>query len=479
MIGGVVLLMLGVILTLIVSTITRRYLWVPVLSTLSAFALIALEYPQTLTGTVTEIIWKPPPYGILIHVDALNGIIALVLTFSALLITIHAVEYQHRPKYRAFFFALLLLLFTGLLGMVITGDLFNLYIFFEIASIAAYSLVAYLKDRPAISAASKYVIIGTLGSSLTLLGITLLYGATQTLNLADMATKIGSGNIELVAMALLFTGFAIKAGIVPFHLWAPPAIRAATPPVAAAIAGISPMVGFYALARLLYLLYPLYISPLRYLLMFFGLATMIVGALMAIRDSNLKRIFAFSGISQIGYVLVAFSFMTFSGFFGGIFHLINFSLAKVLIFISIGAVVIQTGKENIEELSGLAKKIPITAGAFLIGILATAGIPPTSGFMSKLIIYQAAFDSGHPLIGIISIIISAVTLAYFLKIFSTIFFGPETNIKTPLRFPTLFALIILSFVIILMGLTPTIIREMITPAVNSLLTVSAYTGVLG
>lgn len=480
MIGAIIILLVGIILTLLVSTVTRRYLIIPALTSFLAFFLVAAQYPSTLSGTVTHVLWKAPPYGILIQVDAFNGLIALVLTFSAFMITLHAAEYQRRLKYRAFFFSLLLLMFTGLLGMVISGDLFNIYVFFEIASIASYGLVAYVKDKQAISAASNYLVLGSLGSSLALLGIVILYGITETLNLADMATKIGTGQLQLFAMVLFFTGFGIKAGIAPFHLWKPGAIRAATPPIAAAIAGVSTMVGVYVIARLFYLLFPPYIANLSYVLMFFGMLTMIVGALMAIRDTNLKRIFAFSGISQVGYVLLGFSFMSFNGFFGAIFHLINLSLAKVLIFIAIGAILIKTGKRgDIEEISGLGRKMPVTAAAFLIGCLATAGIPPTSGFMSKIILYQAAFSSGHPIIGITSIAVSAVTLAYFLKIFASLFFGPESKTIKMLGFPTLFALLALSFIIILMGLSPTIIRAMVEPAVNALLTASAYTGVLG
>ena len=479
MIEVMVILFVGIILTLLISVATQKYLWIPVISTLAAFIWVAYEYPLTLTKTITNVIWKAPPYGILIQVDAFNGLIALVLTFSAFLITLHSVEYQHRHKYRAFFFALLLLMFTGLLGMVITGDLFNMYVFFEIAAISSYSLVAYVRDKRSISAASRYLVLGSLGSSLVLIAIAILYSITRTLNLADMATKVGSGQLQLFAMVLLFTGFGIKAGVVPFHLWKPSAIRAAVPPVAAAIAGLSSMVGIYVLARLLYLLYPIFAPNLSLLLMFFGMLTMVVGALMAIRDTNLKRIFAFSGVSQIGYVLFGFSLLTFSGFFGGIFHLINFALAKVLIFIAIGSVIIQTGREDIEQLSGLAKKLPVTAAAFLIGCLATAGIPPTGGFMSKIILYQAAFDAGFPILAIVSIAVSAITLAYFLKIFAAVFLGPETKVRQGIKFPTLFALLVLSFAIILMGLSPSIISQMITPAVNSLLTVSAYTGVLG
>jgi len=479
MIGGIVLLLMGVILTLLLSTMTKRYMWIPLISTLATFLLILLQYPQTLGGTITNIIWKAPPYGILIQVDALNGLIALILTFSALMITLHATEYHRRPRYRAFFFSLLLLMFTGLLGMTITGDLFNIYVFFEIASLASYGLVAYVKNKNAIFAASKYLLIGSLGSTFVLLGIALLYAQTQTLNLADMATKIGSGQLQLFAMVLIFSGFAIKAGIVPFHLWKPSAIQATTPPVGGAIAGLSGMVGVYVIARLFYLLFSAYVINFSYILLILGMLTMIVGALMAIRETNLKKIFAFSGISQVGYVLMGFSFLTFWGFYGGIFHLINLALAKVIIFIAIGSVVIQTGKEDIEHLSGLARRLPITAGAFLIGCLATAGIPPTNGFMSKIFLYQAAFNAGRPIIGIVSIIVSAVTLAYFLKIFITIFFGPETKIIKEIRFPTLFALLLLSFVIILLGLSPTAIDTMITPAVEALLKVSTYVGVLG
>jgi len=480
MIDAILFLIAGAVLVSLVERVSRLFRYIPALATFSSFVLLLAEYPRFSSGAATDIIWKAPPFGILLQADGFSGLLALAFSFCAFLITLHATEFLKNKRHEAQHHALMLLMFAGLLGILLTGDLFNMYVFLEIASISAYALTAYYQNKKAVGASMRYLVLGSLGTSLFLLGITLLYSLTQTLNIADITLSLDTSSpASLLPLALIFTGFGVKAGIVPLHLWKPSVIRAATAPTAAAIAGLSGAVGVYMLSRLLYTIYNPLLNSTSYFVMGFGLLTAIVGTFMAFRETSLKRIFAFSGISQIGYVLVAFSLLTYAGFYAGIFHLVNLILLKVLLFISIGAIILHTGREDIGELSGLASTLHVPAIGFLVGALGTAGIPPFNGFYSKLLIYQAAFSSGHPLIGVLLIVLSALTLAYFLRLFSAIFLGnPLSGSLRRVGPATIFPLFLLVAACIALGLSPSAVSYLTTPAADSILAVQAYTGVL-
>ena len=481
MIDAILILICGAVLVSLVERVSKAFRYLPPLATFASFLILLAEYPTFSTGIATDIIWKAPPMGILLQADGFNGLLALAISLSAFLITLHSFEFMKGKRHEAHHQSLLLLLFAGMLGIILTGDLFNMYVFFEIAAISTYALTAYYQDKPAISASLRYLILGSIGSSFILLGIALLYSLTQTLNIADITLSLDTSSpLSLASLVFLFTGFGLKAGIVPLHLWKPAVIKAATAPTAAAVAGMSGVAGVYLLSRLLYIIYSPLMSATSYFLMFFGTLTMLVGAFMALRETSLKRIFAFSGISQVGYVLLSFSFLTYAGFYAGIFHMLNIVFLKVLLFISVGAIILHTGKDDIGHLSGLGPTLQVPAVAFLIGALGTAGIPPFNGFYSKLLIYQAAFNSGHPILGVLAILASALTLAYFLKLFSAIFLGtPSPGLKLhKVGATTIFPLLLLSAICILLGIAPALVSHLITPATDSLLSVTAYTGVL-
>jgi multicomponent Na+:H+ antiporter subunit D len=359
-----------------------------------------------------------------------------------------------------------------LLGVCLTGDIFNMYVFFEILSVASYGLVSFFLDEDAIEGAFKYIIMGSFGSSFILLGIALLYGITGTLNFADLALKISHSPIFMITLGLIIGGFALKAAIIPFHAWKPDAIEGTPTPIGAIFTTASSAIGVYGIMRILFVFG---LIQLNLALIGFGVLTMMVGALLALVQLNAKRMLAYSSISQIGYVVMAIGFGTTLGLTSGLYHILNNALIKGLLFMGIGCVVYLTGKENLDEMG--MKNTPLLR-CMGIGILAMAGVPPLNGFVSKWLIFMASWEI-NPIFTILAILASAITLAYGLKIFSSIFLT-EKRFEGEIPKIMLVPVIILTVLCVLIGVFPQIGLQIVEPATNALLNQNQYiTAVLG
>jgi len=401
---------------------------------------------------------RAPPFGINIMVDTLSIFFLILISGISFLISLIIEKFV--KSRRSEFYSLFLLMIVGMTGIAMTGDIFNLFVFTEILVISSYSLTIFLRDSRSIEAGFKYLLVGAFATSLILLGITLIYGLFGTLNMADLITKVSLNKYSLIALGLLLTGFFVEIGIVPFHFWKPDVIESISLPIAATIISLSTSLGIYAILRILFVFDML---NTNYLLMIFGLISMVVGAFLAMAQSDIKRMLAYSSISQMGYIFLAFSF-GFLGFTAGLFHILNNALLKVLLFLILGLVILKGGTKPVNA--------PVTGFCFLIASLGIAGIPPLNGFASKLLIYESGIRSGFVIPVLIAIIISVLTLAYYLKAFSKLFNFTGKKIKEDKRF--LIPILFLTILCILIGLFPQLIIQILQPVVNSLLDRTSY-----
>ncbi|RLJ10307.1 MAG: hypothetical protein DRP15_00395 [Candidatus Aenigmatarchaeota archaeon] len=411
-----------------------------------------------------------PPIGIVIAIDALSYLMALLVSGLCLAVGFFSMKYIKKRKGE--YYALLLLLTAGMIGLSITGDLFNMYVFLEIVSVACYSLTAWARTKESLEGAFKYIIIGSLGTSFVLIGIALLYGLTGTLTLADISSKISYSLEYFVPIALIVSGFFIKSALVPFYVWKPDAVQASIEPVGGIFSGVSTAVGVYAVLRILFITGLLDFS---WILIVFGLASMVFGAIFALVQDDLRRMLAYSSISQIGYIFLALGLGP-VGFTAGLFHLFNNALLKVLLFMCAGVVFYHTGVKDLNRLSGLGKSLPITMMCFFIGLLGIIGIPGTNGFVSKFLIYISTWEI-NPLLTATALIVSGLTLAYYLKAFSCIFLGPTNpriNIKEKTPKTMLVPMIFLAFLSVVIGIYPDIVMILIESAKLSLLNLNGY-----
>jgi len=343
----------------------------------------------------------------------------------ALLVARHAVL----DAGRLFNFSnLLVLAVAGMNGMVLAGDLFSLYIFLEVTAVASFVLIVLERGRDAFEGAFKYLVLSAAATAMILGAIALLMMTAGGVTLADLGPVWKSGehrSMVAIAAALLLGGLAIKSGLVPFHGWLPDAYSAAPAPTSVLLAGIvTKTTGVYALIRVVTIMFPPESFAFLYgALLLLGAISVVVGALAALGQSDFKRMLAYSSISQVGYIILGLGAGTPLGLVGAVFHLFNHAIFKTLLFVNAAAVEQQSGTRDMGRLGGIADRMPVTGLTSAIAFLSTAGIPPLSGFWSKLIIIVALWVSGHQAYAAIAILASIITLAYFLAMQRRVFFG--------------------------------------------------------
>ncbi|WP_456394345.1 proton-conducting transporter transmembrane domain-containing protein [Thermococcus sp.] len=424
------------------------------------------------------------PIRILWEVDLFGALLALIVAFVAFMAIIYSVEYMRHDTGLEKYYTLILVLELGMLGIVITGDMFNFYVFLEIMSIASYALVAFRNDTwEGIEAGIKYMFVGSLASSFILLAIALLYGQYGTLTMSYLAVKMAQNPtlVSRVALGFFIGGLLFKSGAVPVHMWLADAHPAAPSSISAMLSGLVIKVGgVYALARIAFSIYATSVSikTVGWIIILFGCATLIVGNAMAVIQTDMKRLFAFSSVGQIGYILLGIgiglaAYGTKVGdiaMAGAVYHIVNHALIKALLFLVAGAVLHQLGTKNLNELSGLAKKMPLTGFAFLIGAAAIIGLPPMNGFASKWLIYESS-ALYNPFLAAVAVIGTAFCTAAYIRVLFTFFGRPSevvANAKEPGK-AMILPMLILILAILIMGLFPWQINDRIMlPAVDML-----------
>jgi multicomponent Na+:H+ antiporter subunit D len=386
----------------------------------------------------------PTPIGIDLRLDSLATLLLLAINTVGLAVGLYSIDYMRRYTASSHFYGLFLLMVTGMNGVVLAGDLFNLYVFLEVAVVASYSLVAFGCSHEELEASFKYIVLGSLSSAVILIGIALVYGVTGTLNMAQMAARIAETGMNgplLLALGLFICGFSFKAALVPFHAWLPDAHPAAPAPVSAMLSGVLiKAVGIYVLARLAFNVFGVGDSELS-LLRWLGVLSMVAGGLLAAGQTDIKRLFAYSSISQVGFIVLGLGLGTPLGLVGALYHLVNHAMFKSLLFLNAGAVEYATGTRKLKELGGLNRALPVTGATSLVASMSIAGVPPFNGFWSKLIIVLACVEAGFYGFAATAVLISIVTLAYQLKVQRLAFFASlPHSLKDLKREPRLMSL---------------------------------------
>ena len=427
--------------------------------------------------------------GIALEVDALSLFFGLLVSTVVFVACIYSIQYMSHDDNVPQYYTLFLMLAGGVMGMVLTGDLFNMFIMVEILTFAAVALTAFRNTvTGALEAAFKYLVVGSIGSTCILAGTIVLYAQMHTLNLGQLAALI-PGNLTTstkLAFALLFIGFCTKAFLVPFHPLAADAHGAAPASISVLISGVLTKSGIYGIIRLTYFLFQsMGLGTMQFWLVFLGSVSMFVCVTMALAQHDFKRLLAFHSISQIGYVLAAVGLSTALGISAGVYHAMNHTIFKGLLFLAAGAVLHETGTTDLGKLGGLSKKMPVTTVMFLVGAAAISGIPPFNGFASKWMIYQASYQKavesnniGFLAGTICALVTSTLTLASFVKVTQSVFFGqlPKEyeNVKE-VPFGMRLAMGILAALCIVTGLVPNYVTRFLTePAAKAVYHVGAY-----
>jgi len=375
----------------------------------------------------------PPPWGIEFRVDALGALMQLMITVVTLLVGIYSKRSVLRevPAKEVPFYSVYLLLVAGLIGLVSTADMFNAYVFLEITSLTSYALVS-IGSGAAVVSAFRYVILGTVGAAFYLLAVGYLYSATGTLNMADLAARLPAlyeSRAVLVGFAFLVIGMSIKMALFPMHTWLPGAYSHAPSAVSALIAATTTKAAAYLLIRVMFFVFEprfaIEVIPVTTVLGWTGALAMLLGSAMALAQSDLKRMLAYSSVAQMGYIVLGIGLANPAGYTGALLHLVNHAFMKGGLFFVAGAIVYRTGLRQIHELGGLSRQMPVTAFVFTACAFAMIGIPPTGGFFSKFYLMLGAIEAGNWVFVGVIVLSSLLALAYLVNVLRYMYFPQD------------------------------------------------------
>ena len=354
-------------------------------------------------------------------IDYITAVILFTIALVAASATAVGLNYDSRG--RLSLGSLTLILMTGMNGVVMAQDLFSLYIFLEITAVSSFILISMKKELYGLEGAFKYLILSALATAAMLSANAIIFMRVGSLRFADVAASIKSGGAAQIALVLYVSAFCVKAGVAPFHGWLPGAYSGAPDPVSVLLAGIITKVsGVYIVIRLMGSLFNGMAAPGR-AFMVLGALSIVIGAFGAIAQKNMKRMLAYSSISQIGYIILAAGLGSPLALIGALLHFFNHAVFKSLLFVNAASVQEQAGSTDLDNLGGLAEKMKVTGWTSVVGFLSTAGVPPFSGFWSKLAIIVALGAAGQWFYAALALLMSLVTLGYFLIMQRKVFFG--------------------------------------------------------
>ena len=474
-------------MSLILVLISNNFLsWLLTLfTTLITFIFSLLLYQEVYLHTAISYAlgnWVPP-LGIEYLIDKVSIIPIIIIALISFLATFFASKIMPAEINNSSIskvYSLWLLAIAGLIGLVTTGDAFNLFVFLEISSLASVALVAMggQKDKQALVAAYNYLILGAIGATFYVIGVGLLYGITGTLNLADLSDRIAeiSDNKALIAgFGFMVIGIMVKAAVFPLHIWLPRAYAYAPSAVSVLLAATATKASLYILARILFSVFDisdnLITYTLQYIILPLSILAMFAGTIMAIYEKDIKRLLAHSSIAQIGYITLAFAIGTKASVAAGFIHLFNHALIKGALFMAITSMGFYINKRiTINNLSGLGRAMPITFVCFVICSLSLAGIPLTAGFISKLYIIKASISADGIWIAFLILASSALSVVYLWKMIEALWFhespkGPKIKEKPEIYI----ALLMITFLNIYFGLDASMVVNSSFEAANQLL----------
>lgn len=463
------MLIVAAFILVVFTLITRRKIVYDIYaSLLSLYALIAtlLNFQYVVYGNRGPVVYPfggwPPPLGIVYEVDFLGAFLGVVVGAVMFLVVLYSIWYTRDLSGFEYYYALLLGMEAGMIGCIYTGDAFNLFVMFEVLAISCYGLVGFYRSKPeAVEAAIKYALIGALATTLYFLGLVFIYGSFGTLNMADLALKSRLGSTgyfpysgfpiadvragALVALALALWAFTFKAALFPSHFWLPDAHPEAPTPISAALSGLVVKVGVYATVRFLYTIFSPssliakgfpQLSPwhlLTYILLALGLVSGVVGALLMAIQVDVKRLLAYSTISHVGLIFMGVAVGSGYGLAAATYHIMNHALGKALLFMSTGILVKALNTRDLDRMAGAGRSYPTVTVATILGILHMIGVPPFSGFYSKLLLYTSLFEMGGLLLASSIIVVSVISIFGYAKIIYSLLFKSPVSVKPPVE----------------------------------------------
>jgi multicomponent Na+:H+ antiporter subunit D len=422
------------------------------------------------------------PVGIEYRIDLLSAFVLVIVTGIGAVVTPYALKSVEREIEAAkipLFYAAFVLCLTGLLGITVTGDVFNVFVFLEISSLSAYALIGLGQDRRALTAAFQYLIMGSIGATFIVIGIGMMYVMTGSLNMADLSVllaELGPNRTIVVAFGFLTVGISLKLALFPLHLWLPNAYTYAPSTVTAFIAATATKVAVYMLLRFFFTIFGVVFSfdvmQLDRVLLPLALIAIVTMSLVAIFQTNVKRMLAYSSVAQIGYMILGISLASVTGLTGGILHLFNHALIKGSLFMAMGCVMYRVGSVDIDAMRGLGKKMPWTMAAFVAGGLSLIGVPLTVGFISKWYLILGALERGWWPVAALILAASLMAVVYIWRVVEVAYFqeGPGEDssiVEAPL------ALLIPTWVLVFanfyFGIDATFTTEVAGAAARSLM----------
>ncbi len=412
-----------------------------------------------------------PPLGIEFRVDGLNTLVVVLIAFMALMSVLFAqpaVSGEIRAEKQPLFYTAFQICLAGLLGMSLTGDAFNLFVFLEISSISTYVLVALgaNRDRRALTAAFNYLIMGTIGASFFVIGVGFLYSATGTLNMADMSTllkPLHDSRAVQAGFAFIVVGLGLKAAMFPLHQWLPSAYAYAPSFVTVFLSATATKAALYALARFMFTVFDpsldFVVAAFDFVLAPAACLAILFCSFQAIFQVDVRRVLAYSSVAQVGYILLGMATGTALGLSAGMFHLANHALLKGALFMAIGAAALSANVWKVSHFKGAGKKAPLTFAGFTVAGLSLMGVPLTAGFLSKWRLLEAVMANGWWWAALVIGASSFLAFFYVGRILEVVFFkeadpdGPEIK-EAP--FIALFAIWVLAGLNIFFGINPSV-----------------------
>jgi multicomponent Na+:H+ antiporter subunit D len=380
------------------------------------------------------------PWGIEYRIDMASALMILIIAGIGAIVmpfAYRSVLHEIRKNCISLFYTCYLLCLTGLLGIVLTGDAFNLFVFLEISSLSSYVLISLGNTRRALTAAYQYLVMGTIGATFILIGVGFLYMMTGTLNMTDLGQRlpaVAATRTIQVAFAFVTVGVSLKLALFPLHLWLPNAYAFAPSMVSAFIAATATKVGVYILLRFFFTIFGIQFSfaamHVGDILLILAVAAMLIASLVAVFQDNIKRMLAYSSIAQIGYIILGISLASSAGVSAGMIHLFNHALIKSTLFLVMGAVFLRLGSVDLRDMHGLARHMPYTMAAFVGGGLSLIGIPLTAGFISKWYLVGAALDAALWPLAVLILLSSLLALIYIWRVVEAAYFQmPGTGMR--------------------------------------------------
>lgn len=443
----VVLPLIAAPLTVLLRSRDLAFGLVTAVTWLALATAVALWLQVDRTGTISYAIGSwPPPWGIEYRVDRLSSfVLVLVAGIAAVVLpyTRAAIREEIVASQQYLFYTMFALCLAGLLGITITGDAFNVFVFLEISSLSTYVLIALGRDRRALVASYQYLIMGTIGATFIVIGIGLLYLMTGTLNIADMSQRLAAvrgTRPVLAALAFLTVGISLKLALFPLHQWLPNAYAFAPTAVSAFLAGTATKVAVYVLLRFHFTVFGsaqvFDRLPTQQIIMLLALAGMFVASAIAIYQSDLKRLFAFSSVAQIGYIMLGVSFDSKTGLTAAIVHLLNHGVTKAALFLLLGCLTVVFGGTSLARLSGAGRRMPWVSAAIVVCGLSLIGVPGTAGFISKWYLILAAIEQGQWWLVFMIVLSSLLAVAYVWRFVEVAWFRePRVDIDQNARVP--------------------------------------------